>query len=242
VVGKNPALPASLTALASTSDNLHTTAIVPVKGLSDANERLNGTLSAAERHRLAEALFLDLIVKLPRSRCVDDIMVVTADPSVARQTRWLGHKVLEQEADLGHTEAAIAGARAATEEGAARVAMLPVDCPLLEIDEFDARVGRSPRTALVVPDRHGTGTNALVLTPPEIFTPVFGPDSCARHVGRARATGISFALEEIESLAFDLDTPEDMALLRDKLLLDPQPAPKTAQVLWDLGDRTQAAA
>ena len=223
-------------------DTLHTTAIVPVKGLSVANGRLDGLLSAAERKRLAEALFLDLIVKLPRARCIDEVMVVTADDSIARQARWFGHQVLVQKSDEGHSEAASAGAHAAMAKGAGRVAMLPVDCPMLHTDELDAHIGRSPRTALIVPDHHGTGTNALVLAPPDVFPPAFGPDSCARHVSRARGSGISFALEEIESISFDLDTPEDFSLLRDKLLLDPQPAPRTAQVLWELGDRTQTAA
>jgi 2-phospho-L-lactate/phosphoenolpyruvate guanylyltransferase len=221
---------------------LHTTAVIPVKELSSANRRLDGVLSQKERHALAEALFLDLIMKLPRSRCIDDILVVTSDPSVARQSRWFGHAVLVQKGDDGHSEAAVAGARAAMAAGAERVAMLPVDCPMLDIEEVDAHVGHSPRTALIVPDRHGTGTNALVLAPPDLFPPAFGPDSCARHVGRARASGISFALEKVESLALDLDTPEDMFLLRDLLLLDPQPATRTAEVLWQLGDRAQRAA
>jgi 2-phospho-L-lactate/phosphoenolpyruvate guanylyltransferase len=228
--------------VAAARDNLHTTAIVPVKGLTVANGRLDGILSAQERNRLAESLFLDLIVKLPRSRCLDDILVVTADESIARQARWFGHMVLLEDADQGHSEAAAAGARAAMVEGADRVAMLPVDCPMLDIEELDTRIGRSPRTVLIVPDRHATGTNALVLAPPDIFPPAFGPESCARHVSRARAAGISFALEKIESMAIDLDTPEDFSLLRDKLLLDPQPAPRTAEVLWELGDRTKAAA
>jgi 2-phospho-L-lactate guanylyltransferase len=221
---------------------VHTTAIVPVKGLTVANGRLDGVLSPDERKRLAEGLFLDLIVKLPRSRSIDDVLVVTADQSIARQVRWFGHKVLVQKEDEGHSEAASAGARAAMAAGAVRVVMLPVDCPMLDIEELDSHVGRSPRTALIVPDHHGTGTNALVLTPPDVFPPAFGPDSCARHVSRARASGISFALEEIESIAIDLDTREDFTLLRDKLLLDPQPAPRTAQVLWELGERTQPAA
>jgi len=225
------------------ANQLRTTAIVPVKGFSSANGRLDGLLDEEERTRLAEALFLDLIVKLPRSRCIDDVLIVTSDESVARQAGWFGHKVLVQEQDEGHAEAAAAGARAAMADGAQRVAMLPVDCPMLDTDEFDAHLGRSPRTALIVPDRHGTGTNALMLNPPDLFLPAFGPDSCARHVSRARATGQSFALEEVESLATDLDTPEDFTLLRDRLLLDPQPAPRTAKVLWQLGDRaTQAAA
>jgi 2-phospho-L-lactate/phosphoenolpyruvate guanylyltransferase len=224
------------------SNNLHTTAIVPVKGFSVANGRLDGLLSAAERARLAEALFLDLIVKLPRSRSIDDVMIVTSDESIARQARWFGHKILIQDEDEGHSQAASAGARAAMAEGAERVAMLPVDCPMLAIDELDAHVGRSPRTVLIIPDRHGTGTNGLVLAPPDVFLPAFGPDSCARHVSRARASGTSFALERVESMGMDLDTPEDYLLLRDRLLLDPQPAPRTAQVLWELGERAQPAA
>jgi 2-phospho-L-lactate/phosphoenolpyruvate guanylyltransferase len=224
------------------SDNLRTTAIVPVKGLPVANGRLDGILTPEERKQLAEALFLDLIVKLPRSRHIDDILIVTADESIARQARWFGHQVLVQEEDAGHSEAAAAGARAAMADGSGRVVMLPVDCPMLDIDELDAHVGRSPRTALIVPDHHGTGTNALVLTPPDVFLPAFGPDSCARHVSRARAAGISFALDVLESMAIDLDTPEDFTLLRDKLLLDPQPAPRTARVLWELGERAETAA
>lgn len=228
--------------MAATSDNLHTTAILPVKALTSANGRLETILSLEERGRLGEALFVDTIVKLPRSRCIHDVLVVTSDESIARQTRWFGHKVLLQAEDEGHAEAAGDGARAAMEDGAERVVMLPVDCPTLEIDELDAHVGHSPRTALIVPDRHGTGTNALALTPPDVFLPAFGPDSCARHVSRARAAGISFALEEIESMSADLDTPEDLTLLRHRLLLDPQPAPRTAQVLWELGDRAETAA
>ena len=228
--------------MGSATNQLHTTAIVPVKGFASANGRLNGLLSADERTRLAEALFLDLIVKLPRSRCIDDVLIVTSDESVARQAGWFGHRVLVQASDEGHAEAAAAGAREAMADGAQRVAMLPVDCPMLDTDELDAHLGRSPRTALIVPDRHGTGTNALMLNPPDLFLPAFGPDSCARHVSRARGTGQSFALEAVESLATDLDTPEDFTLLRDRLLLDPQPAPRTAKVLWQLGDRAQKAA
>jgi hypothetical protein len=61
-------------------------------------------------------------------------------------------------------------------------------------------------------------------------------------VSRARASGTSFALEQVESMGIDLDTPQDYGLLRDRLLLDPQPAPRTAKVLWELGERTQPAA
>jgi len=221
---------------------VQTTAILPIKRLDAAHGRLAPVLDPKERRLLAEAMFLDFLLKIRHSRTIDTTLVVTSDPAVERQTRWLGHTVLEQAEDAGHSQAASAGARAAMEAGAERVAMLPADCPLFEPDELDHRLGNTPRAALIIPDRHRTGTNALVLSPPDAFEPSFGPDSCARHVSCARAAGLGFALEEVGSLALDLDTPQDMRDLRDALLLDPDPAPRTAQVLWELGDRTEPVA
>ena len=119
--------------------------------------RLNGLLDEDERNRLAEALFLDLIVKLPRSRCIDDVLVVTADASVARQARWFGHKVLSRTSTRATPRPRRPGARAAMAEGAERVAMLPVDCPMLDTDELDAapRPLAAHRADRPRPSRHG---------------------------------------------------------------------------------------
>ena len=84
-----------------------------------------------------------------------------------------------------------------------------------------ARPGRGRRAArrpagpgvTIVPDRHGTGTNALVLAPPAVMEPSFGPGSCARHAALARAAGVRVRVVEVPSLAFDVDTPDDLAAL-----------------------------
>jgi 2-phospho-L-lactate guanylyltransferase len=222
--------------------HLKTTAIIPVKRLTAAKRRLAGALPPEARRQVAEAMYLDTLAKLRRCRTLDELLVVTAESSIARHARWFGHEVLVQESDTGHSEAASAGVRMALERGAERVAMLPADCPLLDPEELDWHLGQSPRTALIVPDRHRTGTNALILCPPTVFAPAFGPDSCARHVSRARAANVGFSLEEIDSLAVDLDTPEDMAELRDRLLLEPERAPRTASLLWELGAPAETAA
>jgi 2-phospho-L-lactate/phosphoenolpyruvate guanylyltransferase len=221
--------------------DLKTTAIIPVKRLDAAHERLQAVLPPAARKRLAEALLLDTLSKLRRSRILDELLIVTADEAVERHTRWFGDEVLRQHDDAGHSQAAQAGAHTAMAGGADRVAMLPVDCPLLDPAELDARIGRAPQAALIVPDRRGTGTNALVLSPPDAFAPAFGPDSCSRHISRARASHIGFALERVESLATDLDTPEDMRELRDRLLLEPERAPRTATTLYELGADAETA-
>ena len=171
--------------------SVKTTAIIPVKRLDAAHAPARGCAGA---QRIAsDSPRRCSSTRSPSCRAAatsTSSLVVTADPSVERHARWLGHEVLEQPEDVGHSQAAIAGVEAAKERGAERVAMLPADCPLLDPDELDRHLGRTPRAALIVPDRHGTGTNALVLSPPDAFEPAFGPDSCSRHISRARAAGI----------------------------------------------------
>jgi 2-phospho-L-lactate/phosphoenolpyruvate guanylyltransferase len=224
------------------AESLSTIAILPVKRLDMAHARLQESVPQPVRQALAEAMFLDTLAKLRRSRCIDEVLIVTADDSVERQARWHDHPVLKQKGDRGHSEAAVAGAEHAKAEGADRVAMLPIDCPLMDIAELDDQLGNTLRAVIIVPDGHGTGTNALVLSPPDAFEPAFGPESCARHVSRARAAGISFALAELESMALDLDTREDMVALREALLLDSEAAPQTAKLLWELGNTLAPAA
>jgi 2-phospho-L-lactate guanylyltransferase len=65
--------------------------------------------------------------------------------------------------------------------------------------------------ALIVPDRHGTGTNALLLQPPQAIPPAFGPGSCARHMRLALDNQVNVELVEVTSLGLDVDTPDDLA-------------------------------
>lgn len=213
-----------------------TTAILPVKRRENANQRLAAAVPDAPRTALAEAMFFDSLSNLRRSRRIDEILVVTADANAARTARWLDADVLEQDGDEGHSEAARKGVELALMRGAIRVALLPADCPMLDAAELDRHMGLVPRSALIIPDRHGTGTNGLVLSPPDVFAPGFGPDSCARHVSRARAAGISYAVEQIESLALDLDTPDDLAELREALILRPERAPRTAELVSGMSE------
>ena len=70
---------------------------------------------------------------------------------------------------------------------------------------------------LIVPDRHGEGTNALLLTPPDAMTPSFGEGSRKRHTELATAQGATPEVVEVASLALDIDTPEDLEELTEML-------------------------
>jgi 2-phospho-L-lactate guanylyltransferase len=106
---------------------------------------------------------------------------------------------------------------------------VPGDCPALDPTEVDELLARpvTPPAALVVPDRHGTGTNALLISPPDALSPSFGPGSCQRHLQLARERRTNAEAVELPSLALDIDTPEDL----DALASSPDRALRTRQLL-----------
>ncbi len=67
-------------------------------------------------------------------------------------------------------------------------------------------------TVVLVTDRHGTGTNALGLRPPDVIDFAFGPGSRAAHRERAAAAGARY-VELDGPLTVDLDTPEDLVFV-----------------------------
>ena len=116
------------------------------------------------------------------------------------------------------------------------MALLPGDCPLLEACELDRSLARMrPGSVAVIPDRHGTGTNGLLLCPADAIGPAFGEGSCERHLARARSAGHKAIREEVESLALDLDTPADLEVLAGALTSIGERAPRTAAELQRLG-------
>ena len=195
-----------------------TLAILPIKSLDAAKQRLAEELDPAPRRSLVEAMFSDSLVALRRARSIDQVLVVTADHGAQRIAGGYGAGVVE-DSDLGHNDAAQRGIVRAIELGATRVLLVPGDCPLLDPAEVDALVARpvAEPSVLVVPDRHGTGTNALLLTPPDALPPAFGEGSHDRHLAHAQAAGVPAQTVVVDSLAMDVDTPEDLAAIDARL-------------------------
>ena len=195
-----------------------TFAIVPVKRFRAAKQRLDDDLSAGTRRALTEAMVTDVLVALRRSERVDRVVVVTAEPAAEALGRGYGADVIEERDDHGHSEAALVGIADAVERGADRVLLVPGDCPALRPAEVDALLAAAASPGVVVvPDRHGTGTNALVLSPPGAMAPSFGPGSRERHEAAARAAGLEPRIVEAQSLMLDIDTGADLDVLRDVL-------------------------
>ena len=227
---------------------MRASAIVPVKRFGAAKRRL-AQVADRDRVRLVEAMLADVVGAITETESVERVIVVTGEPRAERlalrhaQRATTPIEVFRDPADAGHPEAATLGIVRAMALGAECVALLPGDCPLLEPRELDDALSRMrPNRVAVIPDRHGTGTNALLLAPPDAIGPAFGPGSRERHVDLAGRRGMEVAVEDLPSLALDLDTPGDLAELVAVLGGEPGRAPETARALTTLPNVPESVA
>jgi len=211
---------------------VNATAIVPVKRFPEAKQRLTPGIDEERRIALVAAMLEDVLEAIAAARTIGRTIVVSGDPVAQEIAASASAEVVPDPADEGHVEAALAGIARAEVEGAESVVLLPGDCPLLDPRELDRLLTGVPDPYVaIVPDRHGEGTNALVLTPPTAIRPAFGEGSRARHVDAAREAGVPFAVEELASLALDLDTPADLVALTRAIEGSRGSAPRTARAL-----------
>ncbi|MGC2373922.1 MAG: NTP transferase domain-containing protein, partial [Solirubrobacteraceae bacterium] len=237
---------------------MRTAAILPVKRFPLAKQRLGESVADSLRADLARAMVGDVLSALRECSAIDATIVVTCEPTVAAAARHIGAIVVEDAAEEGQSAAASLGLARALQEGFERALCVPGDCPTLDPDELaelleagmtggnggaradvgahaDVSPTRARGTAksevAIVPDRHGSGTNGLLLVPPDAVYPSFGPDSRARHEQLARDAGVACRVEQPPSLLLDVDTGEDLAVLRERLAGETVRAPCTRAVL-----------
>jgi 2-phospho-L-lactate/phosphoenolpyruvate guanylyltransferase len=211
-----------------------------VKSFGAAKQRLSKSLGAGSRNALAQAMFADVLTTLRRTQGFDEIAVVTADRVAESAATGRHVRVLYDDAQAGQSAAALIGIRHALSEGFDRAALVPGDTPLVQPADL-AELIAGTSGIVIVPDRHGTGTNALVLSPPDAIEPSFGPGSLERHVAAAEAAGTAHSVAEVPALALDVDTPGDLAELAAELEARRGLAPSTRGALRQL-DRAGASA
>jgi len=218
------------------------TAIIPVKRFGQAKQRLLDHVDRPQRADLVKAMLADVLAAVTSVPSVERVIVVTGEGRAERIALHQAKRattpieVLRDPDDRGHSEAATLGIIRAIALGAGCSAMLPGDCPLLDAAELDAALSRmDDRRVAVIPDRHGSGTNGLLLSPADAIGPAFGPDSHARHLERAERAGYTAVTESLGSMALDLDTREDLDELARTLAAQPARAPRTAEAIARLG-------
>ena len=222
---------------------MRTAAILPVKSFPRAKQRLGAGVGESLRDDLARAMVGDVLVAIHRCAAIDRVIVVTSEPSVRAAALYKKAIVIEDALEQGQSEAVSLGLDRASAEGFQRALCIPGDCPALDPLQIDELLGSSSTPAvLVIPDRHGTGTNGLLLSPPVVIVPSFGAGSCERHLALAEAAGVHSEVARASSLLLDIDTSDDLEMLRERLRSERIGAPRTRNVLGLTGASWQTSA
>jgi len=188
--------------------------LIPIKDPTNAKSRLADLLSANERRRLAWAMFEDLI-GAAGARNPDRVVLVSSYAPAIERARSLNWEVLIEESQVSESASVDWASRILSEQGFDTVMRLPADLPLVrgsDIDEILSIKLESPG-ALLVPSREGTGTNAIIRTPPALFPSRFGPNSLAMHKEEAARAGVECRVVNNERIALDIDEPSDVERL-----------------------------
>ena len=191
------------------------TALIPVKGFSNAKQRLSAFLGSAEREAFAEAMFRDVLRQVPGARGILETVVVTGDDKVAKIALSMGARVILESAETGETAAVDFARTTLRSAGAEAVLIIPGDLPLIRPGDIEAVLAQVPDGqitpfALLVPSHDRLGTNALLLAPPDVIKLRFGYDSFSYHLSQVSARGLPIRCFDNEHIALDIDEPKDL--------------------------------
>jgi 2-phospho-L-lactate/phosphoenolpyruvate guanylyltransferase len=173
--------------------------LVPVKAL-DPKSRLAGALSAGERSELMRSL-LERVARAVREAGVERLTVVSAGPVDGYEV-WLDRGLPWNDAIAAATAEVVRAPIAA---------VVSADLPFLRADEVEELLGATPKRGIAIARALDGGTNAVAMRPPGLVRTRFGePGSAAVHAG----LGVAAAMVDLPGLAFDVDTPADLARMQ----------------------------
>ncbi|HWS55123.1 MAG TPA: 2-phospho-L-lactate guanylyltransferase [Pyrinomonadaceae bacterium] len=187
--------------------------LIPVKELTRAKQRLAPLMSQEERTRLAWLMLERALAAGSRVKGVDRAAVVTAYAPAAELARRHGLEVIAEPAQVSESASVDFAERELLKRGAESVLCVPADLPLLTREDLEAVASCAPPgpSVLLAPSREGTGTNAILRTPPALFPSRFGEGSLFKHAAEAQRRGAACRVVSRAGIALDLDRPEDVA-------------------------------
>ena len=191
-------------------------AVLPVKDVGDAKQRLAGVLSTAERRLLAQAMAEDVLETLSKVPGLSEIVVVTRDPWAAALAARYGARVLTEPANEGQSAAVERAAEEFGRIGVDGLLQVPGDVPGVSVAELETVLtahedaGTDGSAVTLVPAHDRRGTNCVLCSPPGALSFHFSYDSFGPHCEAARARGIEPRIIPLPGLGLDIDTPDDL--------------------------------
>lgn len=191
-------------------------AIVPVKPLRKAKSGLSDVLSEDERALMIFTMLSQTLRTLKVVPAINHILVVSSDSAALAMAREFGARTLQEDGQPGLKIALKRAVIVAKMYNASEVLILSADLPLLTRRDIEKMLAlaKSPPSVVIAPDRHGGGTNAIYMNPPDVIDCALGPGSNEINLKKAKSKGIPVEECHLTTLGLDIDQPEDLALLR----------------------------
>ncbi len=187
--------------------------VVPVKSLRTAKSRLSSVLSESERASLVLAMLRSVLRSLRRVEGLPPPLVVTCDADVEDVARASGAGILREPSSSGLNAAMDLALGHLEATGCDTLLYLPADIPQVTSSEIAALLAAHARNRPAVtlaPSCDGSGTNALLVTPPGAMSFHFGARSFSAHCDEARARGLTPQVVRLAGIARDVDRPEQL--------------------------------
>lgn len=188
-------------------------AVVPIKELDGAKQRLAPLLTPAQRRALIEVMMGEVLEAVAGAKRLAGILVVTLDPQATAIGQRLGARIVTDGAREGHTGSVTAGLRLLARERRGGMMTVPADIPAATADEFDAVLAaHQPGPSFTISPAHDDlGSNAVICSPPDSVPLRFGDNSYFPHLDAARSCGIEPTILRQPGIAMDIDHPVDLA-------------------------------
>lgn len=209
-----------------------TFAAVPVKDLLGTKSRLSPLMDPGSRAGLTLYMMKRVVSVLRRGGVADDnVCVVSPDRLVLQTAEEAGAAPLAQ-SSTGLNPALDEARQWAISGGASSLLVLPADLPLLNEDDVESLLFAGEEAPVAISsDASGTGTNALLLRPPDAMPFLFGSGSYRAHLEAARQRGLQVRECDLANVSFDIDTIEDLS----KLDLTGEPGAGGWVFSWGMG-------
>jgi len=186
---------------------------IPMKPLHLAKQRLRPGLNDAARQELARAMLTHVLTAVAASGVAEICGIVSADPAALALAVQYGFEPIVESQPRGYNAAATRASIWAQQRGADALLILPADLPRLipaDICAMAKLAKDHPRVIVIAPDKTLSGTNALLLRPPNVIPTQFGPDSFQAHCQVTINAAMLLRLYNATTLSHDVDWPTDL--------------------------------
>lgn len=192
--------------------------VIPIRSLSDGKTRLAAVLDPAARSALTREMLDGVVRAAVETVSRAEVVVISPDPDALAEVERVDPAIrllLQDPARPGLNSALEQAAVVVRGMGVSTILILPADLPLVSSADIDNLLRRDA-PVVIAPDRHRTGTNALMVRLDafgEPFVFQFGEGSFGKHQDEAARLGVDAMTATAPGTSFDLDTPEDLAQL-----------------------------